>query len=144
MISKDPLISELEGLENLISEEDSTSVRSLYTRLKHIFTDDIENTSGNEDERIDYSNKPSWWWKAKYDTVFNAKVHQLLDRTYEELTTDNPITDEIFKKSSNVYFAEDPLLWKNVIEEQEKSEAPVFRFRPYNMKVSKVVLIPIG
>jgi len=61
MISKDPLISELEGLENLISEEDSTSVRSLYTRLKHIFTDDIENTSGNEDERIDYSNKPSWW-----------------------------------------------------------------------------------
>lgn len=76
--------------------------------------------------------------------MFNAKVHQLLDRTYEELTTDNPITDEIFKKSSNVYFAEDPLLWKNVIEEQEKSEAPVFRFRPYNMKVSKVVLIPIG
>jgi hypothetical protein len=132
-VSKDPLLSDLEGLDNLISEEDASCLRSLYSRMKDIFTEDVENSSEPND-RIDYSNKPNWWCKVKYDSVFNSKVHQLLDRTYEELLTDNPITNEIFKKSNSAYFSDNPLLWKNVFEEQEKSEAPVFRFRPYNME----------
>jgi hypothetical protein len=99
----------------LISEEDAVCLRSLYTRLKQIFTDDPEYVFGIDDQQT-------------------REIHYLLDKTYEDLLTDGPVTDEIFKKPGRAYFAEEPLAWKNVFEDQGYPEPPIHRFRPYNME----------
>ncbi|CAI2359432.1 unnamed protein product [Moneuplotes crassus] len=111
-IIKDPLINNCEGLEDMISKEDASCLRSLYTRLKEIFCNDPEYRFELDDQQI-------------------RDIHYLLDKTYEDLLTDNPITDEIFRQP---YTNEDPLAWKNVLEETHNPDPKVQRFRPYNME----------
>lgn len=113
---KDPKIMSLEGLEDMIREEDATCLRSLYTRLKEIFSDSPE-------------------YRFDLDDNQTKEIHLLLDKTYNDLLTDNALTDDIFKEAqTRNYYETNCLLWKNVIEEQRQPEFPVFRFRPYNME----------
>lgn len=116
IITKDPLILSLEGLEDMVTEEDATCLRDLYTKLKEIF-----------------SNNPEYIFDIDYQQT--RDIHYLLDKTYEELLTDNSVTDNIFKEAqTKSYILEEPLLWKNVLEEPHYPEQPVFRYRPYNME----------
>jgi len=50
------------------------------------------------------------------------------------LITDNSVTDEIFRQPPKSYYFEEPLAWKNVLEDAHIPEPPVSRFRPYNME----------
>ena len=116
IIVKDPLLISLEGLEDMIKEEDASCLRSLYTRLKEIFCNNPETVFGIDDNQV-------------------KEIHMMLDKTYNDMLTDTPLMRDIFKKAQNKNsFYDESISWENVIEEQPSQEQPVFRYRPYNME----------
>jgi len=53
--------------------------------------------------------------KFKIDDQQTKEIHFLLDKTYEDLITDGPATDKIFKDAQNKNICEeDPLLWSKI------------------------------
>ena len=78
IIVKDPLLISIEGLEDMIKEEDASCLRSLYARLKEIFCNYPEQTFGIDDTQT-------------------KEIHLLLDKTYNDMLSDTPLMRDIFK-----------------------------------------------